>query len=69
MGISLNDIILYTLSLEHDQIVLAQDYKDLEYMTRKLIVEYQRCELEVNNTKQNVCSHSIQCVLGYNNKT
>jgi len=31
---------LKVLSLADDQVILAQDYEDLEYMTRKLVEEY-----------------------------
>lgn len=51
MGIPLNENILYTLSFADDQIVLAQDIEDLEYMTRKLVEEYEKWGLEVNLTK------------------
>lgn len=51
MGIPLNDYVLYTLCFADDQIVLAQDYDDLEYMTRKLIEEYDKWGLEVNLQK------------------
>lgn len=51
MGIPLNENILYTLSFADDQIVLAQDMEDLEYMTRKLVEEYEGWGLEVNMSK------------------
>ncbi|XP_030746803.1 uncharacterized protein LOC115875475 [Sitophilus oryzae] len=51
MEIPLNDSILYTLCFGDDQIILAQDYEDLEYMTRKLIEEYHKWGLEVNLNK------------------
>ncbi|XP_030766854.1 uncharacterized protein LOC115890691 [Sitophilus oryzae] len=51
MGILLNDSILYTLCFADDQIILAQDYEDLEYMTRKLIEKYNKWGLEVNLKK------------------
>lgn len=51
MGIPLNEEHLYTLSFADDQIVMAQDYEDLEYMTRKLIEEYNNWGLEVNIKK------------------
>ena len=51
MGILLNDSILYTLCFADDQIILAQDYEDWEYMTRKLIEEYNKWGLEVNLKK------------------
>lgn len=52
MGIPLNDgYTLYTLCFADDQVVLAQDYEDLEYMTRKLTEEYDKWGLQVNVKK------------------
>jgi len=36
MGIPLENTTLYTFQFADDQVVLAGDKKDLEYMTRKL---------------------------------
>ncbi|XP_047103620.1 uncharacterized protein LOC124722510 [Schistocerca piceifrons] len=36
---------------DHDQLIIAQDYKDIEYMTRKLIQEYKKSGLNVNMNK------------------
>jgi hypothetical protein len=36
MGIPINDADLFSLNYAYDQIVLAQDAFDLEYMMRKL---------------------------------
>jgi len=46
MGIPLNNTTLYTLSFADDQVILAQDFEDLEYMTRKLVEEYTKWGLE-----------------------
>lgn len=52
MGIPLtDDSTLYTLCFADDQIVLAQDYEDLQYMSKKLIEEYKHWGLEVNLSK------------------
>ena len=40
MGIPLIDNTVYTLCFADDQVVVAQDYHDMEYMTRKFIEEY-----------------------------
>lgn len=49
MGIPLDDeYTVYTLSFADDQVVVAQDIDDIEYMTRKLIEEYDKYGLEVN---------------------
>jgi len=51
MGLPLNEHTLYTLCFADDQIVIAQEYDDMEYMTRKLIEEYNKWGLEVNVDK------------------
>jgi hypothetical protein len=35
----------------YDQLLIAQDYEDLEYMTRKLINEYELWGLKLNIKK------------------
>ena len=43
MGLPLNDVeTLYTLCFADDQVVIAQDADDAEYMTRTLVVEYRK---------------------------
>lgn len=51
MGIPLNNTNIYSLSFADDQVIMAQDYDDIEYMTRKLIEEYKKWGLEVNISK------------------
>jgi len=51
MGLALDDYILYTLSFADDQVVIAQDYEDLEHMTPKLIEVYTKWGLKVNLSK------------------
>ncbi|XP_060527378.1 uncharacterized protein LOC132702628 [Cylas formicarius] len=51
MGIPLNNANIYTLSFADDQVIMAQDYDDVEYMMRKLIEEYKKWGLEVNLPK------------------
>lgn len=52
MGIQLNDdMCLYTLQFADDQVVLANDKDDMEYMVRKLIQEYFEWGLAVNIDK------------------
>jgi len=46
-----NDRTLYTLYFADDQVVIAQDKEDLEYMTRKLLKEYEEWKLLVNRSK------------------
>lgn len=51
MGIPLTDYTLYTLCFADDQVVVAQDYDDLNYMARKLVEEYSEWGLDVNFEK------------------
>ena len=51
MGVPINDRTIYTLHYADDQVVLAQDVEDIEYMTRKLFEEYEKWGLEVNLKK------------------
>lgn len=51
MGIQLNDTCIYTLQFADDQVVLAEDKEDLEYMTRKLKEEYEKWGLTMNLQK------------------
>ena len=39
---------IYSLLFADDQLLTAQDYEDLEYMTRKLIDEYELWGLKLN---------------------
>ena len=51
MGVPIGDNMLYTLCFADDQVIIAQDYDDINYMTRKLIEEYQKWGLEINTNK------------------
>jgi len=51
MGVPLENITLYTLQFADDQVVLAGDKEDLEYMTRKLKETYEKCGLDLNLNK------------------
>ncbi|XP_030753967.1 uncharacterized protein LOC115880813 [Sitophilus oryzae] len=52
MGIELkNDTYLYTLHFADDQVAVAQDREDLEFMSRKLFKEYAEWGLTVNCSK------------------
>ncbi|XP_044745745.1 uncharacterized protein LOC123307480 [Coccinella septempunctata] len=52
MGIQLtDDTALYTLHFADDQVVIAQDKEDLEFMSRRLFEEYQNWGLTVNLRK------------------
>ena len=41
MGLEIQDTTIYSMLFADDQLLIAQDYEDLEYMTRKLIDEYE----------------------------
>jgi len=43
------------LSFADDQVILAQEYEDLEYMTRKLVEEY-GLSLNISKTKHMMIS-------------
>lgn len=51
MGIPTENSTIYTLLFADDQLVIAQDYEDIEYMTRKLIEEYNKWGLKINLEK------------------
>lgn len=52
MGIPLDeDTTLYTLQFADDQIIMAQEIEDIEYMTRKAIEEYDKWGLKINVNK------------------
>ena len=48
MGVQIGEDNVHTLLFADDQIVLAEDRDDIEYMTRKLLEEYRRWGLEIN---------------------
>ena len=39
MGLEIQDMTIYSVLFAVDQLLIAQDYEALEYMTRKLIDE------------------------------
>ena len=41
MGLEIQDTTIYSMLFADDELLIAQDYEDLEYMTRKLIDEYE----------------------------
>jgi hypothetical protein len=41
MGLEIQDTTTYSMLFADDQLLIAQDYDDLEYTTRKLIDEYE----------------------------
>ena len=51
MVIPLGNLTLYTLQFANDQVVLAEDKEDLEYMTRKLKETHEKWVLGMNLKK------------------
>jgi hypothetical protein len=54
MGLEIQDTTIYSMLFADDQLIIAQDYEDLEYRTRKLIGEYEACVLKLN-VKKIIC--------------
>ena len=51
MGLEIQDTTICLTLFADDQLLIAQDYKDLEYMTRELIEEYELWGLKLNIKK------------------
>ena len=51
MGLEIQDTTIYSLLFADDKLLIAQDYEDLEYMTRKLVDEYEVWDLKLNVKK------------------
>lgn len=51
MGVELDNGCIYTLQFADDQVVIANDMEDMQYMMRKLTEEYSQWGLTVNLTK------------------
>jgi hypothetical protein len=51
MGLEIQDTTIYSMPFADDQLLIAQDYEDLEYMTRKLIDKYDLWGLKLNVKK------------------
>ena len=47
----MQDQTIYSVLFADDQLLIAQDYEELEYMTRKLIEEYEVWGLKLNVKK------------------
>jgi len=52
MGLEIQDTTIYTILCADDQLLIAQDYEDLEYMTKKLIDDYELWGLKLNVKKK-----------------
>jgi hypothetical protein len=51
MGLPIGDQTIHYHLFADDQVIIAQDKEDAEYMTKKLIEEYRRWGLNVNTLK------------------
>lgn len=51
IGIELDNECIYTLQFADDQVVIANDVEDMQYMMRKFMEEYTRWSLSVNLDK------------------
>ena len=52
MGLEIQDMTLYSMLFAGDQLLIARDYEHLDYMTRKLIDEYELWGLKLNIKKK-----------------
>jgi hypothetical protein len=48
MGLEIQDTTIYSMLFADNQLLIAQEYEDLEYRTRKLIEEYEVWGLKLN---------------------
>ena len=51
MGIPIDDTFLFTLSFADDQAIVAQDSYDMEFMLRRLYIEYEKWGLQISLEK------------------
>jgi len=51
MGLEIQDTTIYSMVFADDELLIAQEYEALEYMTRKLIDEYEFWGLKLNVKK------------------
>jgi hypothetical protein len=54
MGVAVKDRYLFTLNFADDQVVIAQDHFDLEFMVRRLRKTYESWGFTLNYKKQNI---------------
>ena len=48
MGIQIQNTHVHSLKFADDQVFIAQDHDDMEFMTQKLKEEYEKCGLTMN---------------------
>jgi hypothetical protein len=51
LGLETEDMTIYSMLFADDQLLIAQDYEDLEYIIRKLTDEYELWCLKLNIKK------------------
>jgi hypothetical protein len=51
MELKIQDRTIYSMLFADDQLLIAQNYEELQYMTRKLIDEYELWGLKLNVKK------------------
>lgn len=56
MNVPMNNTTIYTLSFADNRVIVAQDFDDLKYMTRKPNEKYNIWCLEVNTSKTYVAT-------------
>jgi len=52
MGIPIQNTYVYSLNFADDQVLLAQDHDDMEYLVRKLKEEYEKWGFTINLEKK-----------------
>jgi hypothetical protein len=52
IGIPIQNTYVYSLNFVDDQVLLAQDHDEMEYMVRKLKEEYEKWGLAINLEKK-----------------
>jgi hypothetical protein len=54
MGLEIQDMTIHSMLFTDDQLLIGQDYEDLEYITRKLIDEDELWGLKLNIKKLDI---------------
>jgi hypothetical protein len=54
MGIPIQKAHVYSLNFADDQVLIAQDHDDMEFMARKLKEEYEKWRLTMNLEKNQI---------------
>jgi hypothetical protein len=55
MGLKIQDRTIYSMPFADDQLLITQNYEELQYITRILIEEYELWGLKMNVKKPNIC--------------